>query len=30
MVSDDAALRRHRTLRHRVAEFVLGRPIGLV
>jgi hypothetical protein len=30
IVSDDVALRRHRTLRHRVAEFVLGRPIGLM
>ena len=30
MLSDDEALQRHRTLRHRVAEFVLGRPIGLM
>lgn len=30
MLSDDAALRRHRTLRHRVAELILGRPIGIV
>lgn len=30
MLSDDAAIRRHRTLRHRLAELVLGRPIGMV